>query len=199
MKLDMKTRPIIKMSRYAFMFILISMSLIGCSEQSNVLAPDNNSNTSEPNWITLPQPTGMQVNKTVSTSKRIVGKYGGTINLNTSYTGGLYGNVTITSSLYFPQYAFSYYKTFTISHDDAACVSTFGPSMVFNKPLTLNITYTGVDLSGINPETVKFAYLAVDGSVEYAPNSGIIVDKSTGTLRVINAVIPHFSRYGFMN
>ena len=35
--------------------------------------------------------------------------------------------------------------------------------------------------------------------VEYAVNDGIVVDLSTGTLQVINAKIPHFSRYGFIN
>ena len=86
-----------------------------------------------------------------------------------------------------------------MTNDGATCVSTFGPSYVFNLSLTLNITYTGVNLSGINPSTVKFAYLATDGSVKYAANDGIVVDLATGKLQVVNAVIPHFSRYGFVN
>jgi hypothetical protein len=71
--------------------------------------------------------------------------------------------------------------------------------MVFNIPLSFTIRYIGIDLSKINPATVKFAYIASDGSLEYAVNDGIVIDLSTGTLQVINAKIPHFSRYGFIN
>ena len=119
--------------------------------------------------------------------------------MNNSYSGGSFGTVTLTSSLVFPKGSHSGKVTFTVSHDDAACVSTFGPSYVFSKNLTLNIRYTGVNLNGINTSTVKFVYLAADGSVEYAINDGIIADRTTGTLQVINGRIPHFSRYGFVN
>jgi hypothetical protein len=83
--------------------------------------------------------------------------------------------------------------------DDKTCTATFSPHMEFNKDVIFNATFTGIDLDGVNPATVKFAYLAEDGSVEYAANDGIIVDKSRGKLVVINARIPHFSRYGFVN
>ena len=78
-------------------------------------------------------------------------------------------------------------------------VQLIPPSMVFNKPLIFTITYTGIDLSTINPADVKFAYIAADGSVQYAVNDGIVVDLAIGKLQVINARIPHFSRYGFVN
>ena len=71
--------------------------------------------------------------------------------------------------------------------------------MVFNGSVVYNVTYSGIDLTGIDPKTVQFAYLASDGSVQYAANDGIVVDLATGKLQVINAKIPHFSRYGFVN
>jgi len=188
------------MRRYIYLFTLLTLFVVGCSEQSSVLAPVNNVNTNEPNWISLPQSDGIHVNKFISTSQKITHKDGGTISLNTSYQGGTYGTVTITSTLFFPKLCFPGKEgVYTVSHDDAYCVSTFGPATVFDKALTFNITYTGVNLSGVNPSTVKFAYLGTDGSVHYASNSGIVVDAATGKLQVKNAIIPHFSRYGFIN
>lgn len=187
------------MKKYLAIIVLLSLIVIGCSEQASINTPVT-ANTNEPNWIALPKAEGMQVNKVISTSKKIVHKDGGTISLSTSYQGGTYGTVTVSSTLYFPKLCFPGKEgVYTVSHDDAYCVSTFGPSTVFNKVLTFNITYTGVNLSGINASTVKFAYLAADGTLQYAQNQGITVNTSTGTISVKNAIIPHFSRYGFVN
>ncbi len=48
------------MRRYIFLFAMLSLFVIGCSEQSSVIAPVNNVNANEPNWIALPQAEGMQ-------------------------------------------------------------------------------------------------------------------------------------------
>jgi hypothetical protein len=187
------------MRRYIFLFSALALFVIGCSQESNMIASDNKVNTNTPNWIALPQAEVMQVNAIVSTSKTIDGPKGGTIALNNSYSSGLFGIVTLTSSLIFPKGSHPGKVTFTVSHDDSYCVSTFGPSYKFSKELTLNVKYTGVNLLGINPSTVKFVYLAADGSFQCAQNDGITVNFFTGTLEVINAKIPHFSRYGFVN
>ena len=188
----------ITMRRSIYLFALLTLFVVGCSEQSSVIAPVNNVNTNEPNWIALPKAEGMQVNTVVSNSKIIDGTKGGIIALNNMYHSST-GDVVIKSDLRFPDRSFSGQVKFTVSHDDATCLSTYGPSYVFNKALIFNITYTGVDLSTVNPLTVKFAYISTKNSVEYAVNDGIVVDKTTGTLQVINAQIPHFSRYGFVN
>ena len=186
------------MRRYIFLFAMLSLFVIGCSEQSSVLAPVNNVNTTEPNWIALPKEVGMSIEKISSSSKSVNGTKGTTWPWSTSYTGTL-GRVIISSVLVVEPNSFFGTKTITQKHDDATCATTFGPSMVFNIPLRFTITYEGIDLSGINPAAVKFAYIASDGSLEYAVNDGIVVDLSSGKLQVVNAVIPHFSRYGFIN
>jgi len=186
------------MKRYIYLFALLTLLVIGCSEQSSVLSPNNNVNTNEPNWMALPKAEGMQVNGEVSTSKLIRGNNGGNISLNYKFRDSQSGIVTLKSDIRFPKLSFSGNVTFTITHDNLSCVAAFGPSFVFNKDLILNVKYIGIDLTGINPSTVKFAYIAADGSVQYAVNDGIVVDLSTGTLEVINAKIPHFSRYGWL-
>jgi hypothetical protein len=179
----------------------LSIVLTGCSDQSNLTAPVNNVNKNEPNWIALPQAEGMQINKTHSTTESLDGKKSGNdLIVNTLYSGGPFGTVSVRATIVWPnKNSWSGVKTFTMTSDDASCVTTFGPSMVFNYAGVFNVTYTGVDLSSINLSTVKFAYLAADGSVQYAQHEGITVDLATGTLSVLKAKIPHFSRYGFVN
>ena len=52
------------MRRYIFLFAMLSLFVVGCSEESSVLAPVNNVNTNEPNWIALPQAEGYACKQT---------------------------------------------------------------------------------------------------------------------------------------
>jgi len=187
------------MKKYISLIVLLSLFVIGCSEQSSINAPVNNLNTNEPNWIALPQAEGLSVNKDFSSSKYISGRNGGIISLNESYYSRQLGRVTIEVETEFPRYSFWGDKYITMVVDDATCTATFSPHMVFRKDVIFNATFTGVNLDKVSPSNVKFAYLAEDGSVEYAENDGITVDKSRGKLVIKNAKIPHFSRYGFVN
>jgi hypothetical protein len=187
------------MKKYISIIVFLSLFVIGCSEQISINSPVNDLNINEPNWIALPQAEGLSVNKEFSTSKWINSYYGGTLSEYESYYGGPFGRVTIDVDAYFPSYSFYGSKYITMIVDDQTCTATFSPHMVFNRSVVYNATFTGVDLTGIDPSKVKFAYLAEDGSLEFAANEGITVDKSRGKLVVKNAKIPHFSRYGFVN
>ncbi len=177
---------------------MLLLFAVGCTDQTSITSPEQSVQTQEPNWIALPQAEGMSLGKISSSSKSVNGTNGTTWPWNTSYSGSN-GRITINTVLVVESNSFSGTVTIKQSHDDAYCVTTFTPSMVFNKPLLFTITYTGIDLAAINPADVKFAYIAADGSVQYAENDGIVVDLATGKLGVINARIPHFSRYGFVN
>ncbi len=85
----------------------------------------------------------------------------------------------------------------TLDLENAAIV--FTPHMVFNKPLNLNLTFTGLDLSSLDLSkgNVGFYYVDDEGNFTPVQNSGIIINSSTGTLGVLNAKINHFSRYAF--
>jgi len=69
--------------------------------------------------------------------------------------------------------------------------------MVFNFPAILNQTFSGLDLTGLNPDNVKLYYLAEDGNYEVMQCDQLIVDVANGTITVVNGKIPHFSLYGF--
>ena len=186
------------MKKYISIIVLLSLFVVGCSEQTSVNSTANNVNVSEPSWITLPASNDLVVNAEWKVSKKITGSVGGYISKGVSYSGVL-GKITIQSRIDFSPNAFSGSPTITLTINDQNTSVQFGPSMEFIGDVYYNVTYTGLNLKGIDPSTVKFAYLATDGSVVYAKNEGIKVDLSTGTLSVYNALIPHFSRYGFIN
>jgi len=187
--------------RFIYTLSLVSLLFFfGCENGSDLLSPVDDMKSENANWISLPSAEGMHIENTFTVSEKINGAQGGFLTMNESYSGGPFGNVTIDAELIFDQGAYPGNKIITMTHDDLQCVAAFEPSFEkFNASVTYTVTYTGIDISNIDPDKVKFAYLAVNGDVEYAQNEGITVNVSTGTIQVINASISHFSRYGFVN
>ncbi len=186
------------MKKYISIIAVLSLFVIGCRNDS-IISSDPISEQSSYKIIKLPMSTGMQVNTIYSDSKTIDGSSGGTLSLSGSYSGGPFGTVAVNSTLVFQAGSFSGTKTISMTADDQYCASTFLPGMSFAKAGIYNITYTGVDLTGINPSSVKFVYLKQDGTLEYPVHEGITVESAIGKISVKNAKLNHFSRYGFVN
>jgi hypothetical protein len=186
-----------------FIYTLTLASILfffGCDQGSDLTSPVDDIKSENANWISLPSPEGMYIENSFTVTKRINGAQGGFLTMSESYSGGPFGTVTIDAELVFNQGAFPGNKNISMTNDDMGCVTTFAPSFQkFNRRVTYTVTYTGIDLTGIDPDNVSFAYLATNGDVEYAQHEGITVNVSTGTIEVTNALIPHFSRYGFVN
>ncbi len=74
---------------------------------------------------------------------------------------------------------------------------TFGPhGTVFNPPAVLNVEVTGLDLSGINPAGIDVYYINPQtGLWELMQRDDILVRQNEGYVKVVNAFLPHFSRY----
>ncbi len=81
--------------------------------------------------------------------------------------------------------------------DDQCVDMEFGPhGTTFLVPILLNITALGLDLREVNEETLDLYYDNPEtGQWEKVVNEGIEILKSSGYLRVLNAELPHFSRY----
>ena len=71
--------------------------------------------------------------------------------------------------------------------------------MQFNRIVKYTITISGIDLSGVNPNTLDFVYVAQDGSIHQIVYDSIYMNAASGILKVTNAQLNHFSRYGFVN
>lgn len=173
---------------------VLALFYSGCSDLNTNTNPVN-STVSSKTVIKLPIKSGINIESVFSASQLISGNNGGTVQLHNSYISGN-TQVTIDAVLSIPVGAFNGSKNISMQIGDDAAID-FSPSSVFNIPLVLNLKITGVDLSGVNPSDINFYYFSQDGSVTPVQNDGITITPQTGTLEIINAKLPHFSRYGW--
>ena len=175
--------------------ILIAGTYFGCSDNITSTEPSLKT-ASSVSWIALSKNSALAKEGNLSVSEKIVGNKGGDLSLSGSYPGAGYNTVYVNAELTVPKRAYHGAKTLTMEIGDDAVVDLY-PQMTFDNPLNLNLTFSGLDLTGVNPSEVNFYYIDPDGNLEIAENDGITVDIANGTLSVKNAKIPHFSRYGF--
>jgi hypothetical protein len=92
-------------------------------------------------------------------------------------------------------------KQMSISLDDEQIAGdvqlTFGPhGTVFNPPAILNVEVSGLDLIGIDPASINVYYINQElGQWQLMQSEEIIVRQNEGYIQVVNALLPHFSRY----
>jgi len=182
------------MKKLIYFSILIVFFIAGCSENSNIVAPVESSST-EPNWISAPS---LSLQKDATVSRWINGWEESLLEINDGWASGT-GWISITSNARFQRYSFSGSRYITMSVNDQCGTSTFTPSGTFSKPVIYNLTIVGLDLSNVNPATVKFVYMAPDGNYYVPKYERLYVEKQSGKLQIVNAQLPHFSRYGFVN
>jgi hypothetical protein len=177
--------------------VAISSILIGCSD--SVVNPDStNQNNSQKSWITLPQKQAVAVESDYSASKVINGETGGSIELNIKYKAKGSGNVKIKAEIVVPAGAYTGEQNISMIINSTDGTATFYPdASAFNKPLVFNLDIQGLDLSGIDPESIDFVCLNPDDSYQPVEYKKIKVKVNKGELEVDNALILHFSIYGW--
>lgn len=184
--------------KYITSFLLVILiSLLGCDQVTEITAPQERVLNKQ--LIQLAEPKGMGVEEEHTEYKDINGYYGGWFSEIFNYQGGMNGTINITSTLHFNYYSFYGTKTISQTFDTETAAITFGPSMQFNNPVDYTLTITGADLSGINPATLDFVYIDASGNMYTVEKDYVTMDVSTGLLKVKNAKLNHFSRYGFVN
>lgn len=187
------------MKNFIILTSIVLISLLGCKPESNIISPDDSSTLKVKQLVKLPAPKSkLSVETLYTQSKYINGNNGGAFGAQFEYQS-TEGNITITSQLVFPAGAFSSGKTITQTFNTETASLEFGPAMQFNNAVKYTLTVSGLDLTGINPATLDFVYVASDGSITGVQYDSITMDASTGSLKVTNARLEHFSRYGFVN
>jgi len=185
------------MKRIISFLIVTLLLLLGCEQVTEVNSPPEQILNKQ--MISLPRPTGLGVEDLYTEYKDINGYYGGWFSEAFTYQGGMTGTVTINSTLHFYNYSFYGTKTIAQTFNTETAAITFGPSMQFNVPVDYTLTITGVDLTGVNPNTLDFVYIDSNGNMYAVQKEYVIMDLATGMLKVKNAKLDHFSRYGFVN
>jgi hypothetical protein len=180
------------MKKLILLLIPVMLIIAGCSQ--SILEPTAPALEVQKSVIQLPPPSSLSIENVYEVSEEIDGSRGGMVKMNESYSSGS-GLVTIKAKLKIPQDAFSGTETigYLVSGSDGSI--DFSPGMSFNKDLQFDIRFTGLDLSGINPDEIHFMYMDPDGTTHPVEYSSLTVDLDRGVLEVKDAVISHFSRY----
>lgn len=199
------------MKHFIILLSLLLIPLISCSDNSeSLLGPDVENSFEKSTALNTPDipitdyeliplpPKAIEWQDSVfSVSQTINGLLGGIITLDKFYLTDNGQVVTISANLVIPHGAFEGNKTITVTLDNEYAALHFYPSMTFDKPLRLTQHFTGLDLTNYDTGTIDFVYIDDDGTVELIRDNGVQVILPQGLVRVLNASLYHFSRYGW--
>ena len=180
-------------------FLLLSaLAFFGCNQESEITSPVNTGPSTQLKLIQLPQPSSGLTLETQTYTQWIDGANGGEFQKWYSYQSTT-GTVTQFADLDFLPGAFSNWKNISMTFNTGGAAMEFGPPMQFQAVVEYTYKITGIDLTGVNPNTLDFVYIDANGNMYSVEYDYVQMDQTNGMLKVVNAVLPHFSRYGFVN
>ena len=181
-----------------FALVLMLPFLFACQEESSLVGPEKvSASSSEPNWISLPSSDASQLKKVFSVTELITVQSGGVIRLDEAYEGGPFGNVSLSAEIKFAPGTINEDTYFTMAFDDEAGVITFSPSCTFNNEAPLTISLKGINLNDVDTDEIGFVYYDANGEYVEVDSKRLWAKTIDGSLGILQAQIPHFSRYGF--
>ncbi len=187
--------------------VLLSLFVFGCSQDVGINNPVQQQQQQQvqqvqqqKSVIKLPADHQLLTETQLTIGKQIDGEVGGFIMGAKIIPGGNMRFNVMYAALYVPAGAFQGTKNINVRFDYSDASIDFNPTgTVFDKPLSLTFSVSGLDFSGINLDNVDFVYINNKGEYEKIEYSYISKDAATGTLKVFNAKLNHFSRYGFID
>ena len=102
------------------------------------------------------------------------------------------------ADLRIPPGAFKGTETITMTVDDEFAAFHFYPAMTFMDTLHFFQKFEGLHLENFSTGTIDFVFISDDGQIELIKENGIQVIVPQGIVRVQNALLRHFSRYGWI-
>lgn len=183
--------------------ILIFSFLIlwGCDSGQDLLVDSNKINSTEYSTfekIQLPNRSSFWMDSVITMSQTIDGAVGGRMIMDKYYIAENGDSVKVKVDLRIPAGAFTGTKTITITVDQTDAAVHFYPEMVFDDTLRLFQSFEGVNLDNYKTGTIDFVYIRDDGSIELIKKNGTQIILPQGIMRVQNAKLNHFSRYGWV-
>lgn len=134
-------------------------------------------------------------------SKSINGVTGGQFIIDTTYVNYQGRLLYVNARLKVKDSSFTGTVNFQmILHPEEASVELF-PHMHFNKEVELSITYQGIDVKGLGfneEEDLYFVFFNENGDVEIIDDKTASVKLDDPRIKVTNAKLSHFSRYGWI-
>jgi hypothetical protein len=179
------------------LLLSVGLFLVGCSNDSSLVGPTGTDITNQSvqtqgdSFIGIPSTS---LDKSKKVKKEINGKKGGTIEIE----GELKNGIEFEAKLVIPKGAFKGTKKITIKFNKKSAAFDLGPNnATFDKPLLLSAEIKGLNLKNIDPNDVQFGFLDKKGNLVPVVYEKMKVDVEDGELKVKNAQLWHFSRYGW--
>jgi len=186
------------MKKLVSIILLSLFFMVGCQDDNSILEPTNDLSDFSLNKgrriLDYKNKDLDDFSDFLSNYNIVLGYTGGDIPFNYDAPNGfsVEGNITIPEGAYFGL------KQFSVEFDMESYSAHFYPSpTVFDVPLILDMKFSELDLTGVDPDVIAFSYIGLDGILETAECKSIRVDVKKGTLEVVGAKLPHFSRYGW--
>lgn len=194
------------MKKIAILILLSLFFVVGCQDENSILEPTNDSsdfslNKSRPILSTSTEKLAFNYDteeksfSVVSKNFTVDGAKGDVLAISETYLkdGKL---ISMTAKLTIPQNAFKGVLNFDIIFDFANySVQLYPTPFTFDKPVILDLTFTGVDFTTIDASNLTFNYL--DGEKELLKYTSLNINEKWKILSIVGVEIPHFSRYGW--
>ena len=180
--------------------LAVIVLLIGCDTSTDLTVnpAENNSNTQVFELIPLPKKSALWMDSVFTISQVIDGSVGGRIIMANYYISETGDSVEFEVDLRIPAGAFQGSETITITVDSDSAAVHFYPEMVFADTLRLFQSFEGLNLENIQTGTIDYVFIRDDGSIELIKKNGTQIVVPQGIVRVQNAKLLHFSRYGWI-
>lgn len=183
----------------SFLFVTLLL-ILGCEQVTEVNSPVKapQERILNKQLIALPTPIGLGVESQTFTQS-IDGTIWTEFQRTYSYENSSGQTITQMGDLDFFPGAFTGTKNISMTFNTGGAAMDFAPGMQFNADVEYTYIITGLDLTGINPNTLDFVYIDANGNMYAVEYAYVSMDINTGMLKVKDAILPHFSRYGFVN
>jgi hypothetical protein len=176
-------------------FFVTLLFVLGCDQITEINAPQER--VLNKRLISIPEPKDLSI-ESQTYYKDITGEYGGEFQKWYSYQSST-GTISQFFDLDFFPGAYSGTKNISATFNMDGAAIELGPSMQFSADVEYTYKIYGLDLTGINPATLEFVYIDANGDMYTVDYDYVTMDVNSGMLKVVNAILPHFSRYGFVN
>jgi hypothetical protein len=178
--------------------MLASLVFTGCSQfENNPTQPEFYTKQSQLNFAMANSANAVEVNAIME----IDGTVGGQITILQDVMDSTGRIVNVYADLIVPPGAFQGVKVISVDVDLKTASVDFNPSMQFDSCLTFNCLFSNLPLAEIGfakGDTVQFSYIDEFGHTFPTLSKEVAMNWYQGRLRVHNAKIKHFSRYGFI-
>ena len=182
----------------------LSILFFGCTENNNLVQPDlEECYTSSPLFKVKDQ----QVRDTYdeflkvkySKTYTIDGEAGGKIKLEYMWNDGPSAGTKVECELQFEKNSFDGMFTFDlVINAEERFIDIYPSPFALKIPASLTLKFKGIDVSSYDPSTTTFIYISPTGVEIPTIYKSILINKEEGSLYVKSALLPHFSRFGFV-